>query len=58
MSNLGIYKIIWYKVIISPGIYNERRNELTVYTNLCRNVTIFYRQEPASLIQMMEKFTT
>ena len=58
MSNLGIYKIISYKVIISLGIYNERRNELTAYTNLCRNVTIFYRQELASLIQMMEKLTT
>ena len=24
---------------------NETRNKLTIYAKLCRNVTIFYRQE-------------
>ena len=34
-------------------ISNETRNELTIYyAVLCRNITIFYRQELASLFQV------
>ena len=36
-------------------ISNETTNELTIYTILCRSVTIFYRQELASLFQQQEK---
>ena len=34
---------------------NETTNELTIYTILCRNVTIFYREELAFLLQLQEK---
>ena len=33
----------------------EKTNELTIYGVLYRNVTIFYRQELASLFQVQEK---
>ena len=39
-------------------ISNETRNKLTIYGVLCRNVTIFYRQELASLFQVQEKLKT
>ena len=47
--------IISYKMLIVKGIPNEKPNELTIYEILCRNVTIFYRQELASLFQVQEK---
>ena len=42
------------QMLIITGISNEKTNELTIYGILCRNVTIFYRQELASLFQMQE----
>ena len=47
--------IISYKMLIITGISNEETNELTIYGILCRNVTIYYRQELASLFQVQEK---
>ena len=41
--------------LIITGSSNEKTNELIVYGILCRNVTIFYRQELASLFQVQEK---
>ena len=41
-------------MLIIAGISNEK-NELTIYGILCRNVTISYRQELASLFQVQEK---
>ena len=37
------------------GISNEKTNALIIYGILCRNVTVFYRQEVASLFQVQEK---
>ena len=34
---------------------NEKTNELNIYGKLCCNVTISYRQELDSLIQVQEK---
>ena len=34
----------------------KKKNELTIYEILCRKVTIFYRQEIASLFQVQEKW--
>ena len=42
-------------MVIVTGISNEKSNELTMYGILCRNVTIFYRQELASFFQVQEK---
>ena len=42
-------------MLIITGIFNEKTNELTIYEILCQNVTIFYRQEPVSLLQLLEK---
>ena len=42
-------------MLIITGTSNEKTNELTMYGILCRNVTIFYRQELASLFQVQEK---
>ena len=47
--------IISYKILIITGISNEKTNELTIYGILGQNVTIFYRQELASLFQVQEK---
>ena len=47
--------IISYKILIITGISDEKTNELTIYEKLCGNVTIFYRQQLASLSQMQEK---
>ena len=47
---------ISYKMLIIRRIYNKRTNELTIYAILYQNVTIFYRQELASLFQVKEKF--
>ena len=33
----------------------KKTSELTVYGISCRHVTIFYRQQPASLFQAQEK---
>ena len=41
--------------LIITEISNETINELTIYAILCRNVTIFYRQELGSLFQVQEK---
>ena len=49
-------------MLIITEISNEKRNELTIYGILCRNVTRFYRQELASLfqgkIESMQEFKT
>ena len=42
-------------MLIITGISDEKTNELTTHGTLCRNVTIFYRQELASLFQVQEK---
>ena len=44
-------------MLIITGISNEKKKkkELTLYGILCRNVTIFYQQELASLFQVQEK---
>ena len=42
-------------MFIITGISNEETNKLTIYSRLCQNITIFYRQEIASLFQMQEK---
>ena len=42
-------------MLIIIGISNEKTNELTTHGKLCRNVTIFYRPELASLFQVQEK---
>ena len=47
--------MISYKMLIITGILNEKTNELTIYGILCRNITILYRQELASLFQVQEK---
>ena len=41
-------------MLIITGISNEKTNEITIYGILYRNVTIFYRQELASLFQVQE----
>ena len=38
---------------IITRIFNEKTNKLTIYAKLCQNVTTFYRQELASLFQVM-----
>ena len=45
-------------MLIITGISNETRNKLTIGVILRRNVTIFYRQELASLFQAQEKSKT
>ena len=45
----------FYKMLNITGISKEKTKELTIYGILCRNVTIFYRQELASLFQVQEK---
>ena len=47
--------IISYKILILTGISNDTSNELNLYAILCRNVTIFYRQEVVSLFQVQGK---
>ena len=47
--------IISYKMLIITRISNEKTNELTISEKLCWNVTIFYRQELASLFRLQEK---
>ena len=42
-------------MLIIIGILNEKTNELTIYTILCPNVTIFHRQKLSNLFQMQEK---
>ena len=46
---------IYSKTLIIAVVSNEERNELAIYVKSCQNVTIFYRQEPASLFQVQEK---
>ena len=50
--------IILYKILIIIGISDEKTNELTIYGMLYLNVTIFFRQEVASLFQAQEKLKT
>ena len=47
--------IISYKMLIITRISNAKTHELTIYWKLCWNVTIFYRQDLASLFQVQEK---
>ena len=47
--------IILYKILIITGKSNEKTNELNIYGILCRNVTIFYQQELAYLVQPQRK---
>ena len=47
--------VISYNMLITTRISNEKTKELTIYGILCWNVTIFYRQELASLFQLQEK---
>ena len=47
--------IILYSILIITGISNETTNKLIIYAILCRNVTLFYRQELASLFQVQEE---
>ena len=42
-------------MLIITVISNEKTNTLVIYGILCRNVTMFYRQEIASLFQVQEK---
>ena len=42
-------------MLIITKISNETTNELTIYAILCRNVTVFHRQQIASLFQVQEK---
>ena len=49
---------ISYKMLIITGISNGKTNELTKYGILHWNVTMFYRQELASLIRVQEKLKT
>ena len=50
--------IISSKILIITVVSNETTNELTIYAKLCRNVTMFYRQETVSLFQVLEKLRT
>ena len=43
-------------MLIITRIFNEKTNGVTIYQILCRNATIFYRQELASFFQMQEKW--
>ena len=47
--------IISYKILTITVISNEKTNELTIYAILCRNVTVFYQQNLASLFQVQVK---
>ena len=42
-------------MLIITGKSIEKTNELTIYGILCSNVTIFYQQALASLMQVQEK---
>ena len=41
-------------MLIITGISDEKRNKLTIYAILCRNVTVLYGQQLASLFQVQE----
>ena len=43
------------KMLMNTGISNDKTNKLNLYTILCRNVTIHYRQKLDSLFQVQEK---
>ena len=59
MYHYGINtNILNFKFLVITGISNERRNELTIYSILCRNVEILYRPGLASLFQVQEKLKT
>ena len=42
-------------MLIITEISNENRIQLIIYGKLCQNVTMFYRQELASLFQAQKK---
>ena len=42
-------------MLMTTAISNGKTNALTIYGILCRKVTIFYRQELASLFQVQKK---
>ena len=42
--------LISCKILTSIAMPNEKTNELTILARLCRNVTIFYRQEISYLL--------
>ena len=42
-------------MLITTRISNEKPNALIIHGILCRNVTIFYRQELTSLFQVQKK---
>ena len=54
--NIFSYRIliISRKMVIITGISHEDTNALSIYAILCWNVTIFYRQELASIFQVQE----
>ena len=43
-------------MLIITGTSHGKTDELTLYAIICLNVTIFYREELASLFQVQEKF--
>ena len=43
------------QILIITVVFNETANESTIYSKLCRNVTIIYRQWLVSLCQVQEK---
>ena len=45
-------------MLITTVISNETTNKFTKYAKLFQNVTIFYRQQLASLFQVQEKLET
>ena len=49
------FNIFSCRISVKIGIFNEKTNELITYGILCRNVTIFYYQELASLFQVQNK---
>ena len=46
--------IISYKMLSVAGMSNQTTNEVTIYTKLCQNITIFYRQELVSSARKLE----
>ena len=52
-----MYKIFFvsHKVLIISAISNGKTNELTIYAILCQNVTIFYRQNQAFFISLLQE---
>ena len=49
------FNILSCRILIITEIYYEKTNELTIYSILCRNCTVIYRQKLASLFQVQTK---